>query len=96
MLFWQFRSNEVVVVAGGSRLVVRLPEWRDPWLSISDVHVSDGVLTLESSARNDPAIVGPAFVRQAIDFALANGWKPLERGRDVEVVFSAGSFEKRR
>ena len=94
VLFWQFRSNEVSVVAGGSRLVVRLPNWRDPWLSISDVHERDGVLTFGSSARNEPPIVGPGFVRQAVDFALANGWKPLERGRDVKVVFSAGSFGK--
>ncbi|MBL8941044.1 MAG: hypothetical protein JNM69_41255 [Archangium sp.] len=95
VLFWQFRpaASELVVVAGGSRLIVRLPNWRDPWLTLSDVHVSDGVLTLESSARNDPPIVGPRFVRQAIDFALMHGWKPLERGRDVQVVSSAGAFE---
>lgn len=55
--------------------------------------MSDGVLTLESSARNDPPIVGPGFVRRAVDFALANGRKPLERGRDVQVLFNAGSFE---
>lgn len=92
-LFWQFRSKEVVVVAGGSRLIVTLPNWRAPSLSISDVHVRDGVMTFESSARNDPPIVGPGFVRRAVDFALANGRKPLERGRDVQVLFNAGSFE---
>lgn len=97
VLFWQFRpaASELVVVAGGGRLVVRLPSWRDPWLTISDVHVRDGVLTLESSARNDPPIVGPGFARRAIDFALANGWSPLERGADLEIVFIAGAFEKR-
>lgn len=97
-MFWQVRteSSEVVVVAGGRRLVVRLHGWRDPWLSISDVHVRDGVMTFESSARNEPAIVGPGFVRRAIDFALANGWSPVERGPDLKVVFIADSFEMSR
>lgn len=97
VLSWQFRTtdpSELVVVAGGSRLVVRLPDWRDPWLTISEVHVSDGVMTFGPSAPNEPAIVGPGFVRQAIDFALANGWSPLERGRDARFVFRAGAFAK--
>lgn len=98
VLFWQFRTtepSELVVVAGGSRLVVRLTDWRDPWLTISEVHVSDGVMTF-GSAPNEPEIVGPGFVRRAVDFALANGWHPVERGPDVKVVFSADSFEMRR
>lgn len=95
-LFWQFRPgprpSELVVVAGGGRLVVRLADWQDPWLSISDVHERDGVLSFGTTSPNEPAVVGPAFVRSAIDWALARGWRPLARAPDLLVVFRGGEF----
>ncbi|MGE0326731.1 MAG: hypothetical protein AB7K71_29275 [Polyangiaceae bacterium] len=65
--------------SAGQRLVVKLKDWRDPWLNLSGFEERDGKLQLWTSARNSPAIISPAFVAPLIQRALAEGWTPERR-----------------
>lgn len=97
---WRFRpgvdSSTLLVqraVRPGQRLLVTLPEWRDPWLNLSGFHqTAAGELVLHSDAQNEPALVTPGFVRAAIDFALARGWTPDRPGPIAPVVYRQKAF----
>ena len=77
--------------SASARLVVELPGF-DPWLSISEVRVIGRTLELSTSAKNEPALVTPAFVRAAILAGLAQGFRPELRGREFLLRFQDGAF----
>lgn len=98
---WRFRpgphDSTLVVVgpgASGCRLVVTLHGWKDPWLSLSGFQIVDGVMQLYSSARNQPAVVAPAFVRAAIEHALDQGWDHAARVPDFALDSHDGVFSR--
>ncbi|MEZ4372207.1 MAG: hypothetical protein R3B07_15355 [Polyangiaceae bacterium] len=65
--------------SSGQRLVIKLKDWRDPWLNLCGFEERNGMLHLHSSARNTPALITPAFVAPLIRRALAEGWSPERR-----------------
>ena len=95
-LRWRFAPGAVdstlTVVGPGGRLVVTLVGWRDPWLTLTGATVDGAELVLTTAAVNDPPIVGPGFVRAAIEAALALGWAPAARGPGFDLAHREGQF----
>jgi hypothetical protein len=84
---WRFSTGDtqsaLVVygpVSGRQSLSVVLLGWRDLWLACPE------------PTDNQPKIVGPDFVRQAIEFGLANGWQPEQAGRAIQILWASGQF----
>ncbi len=84
---WRFSSGEMqssLVVYGPissrQKLSVALLEWRDEWLACPE------------PTNNDPKIIGPGFVRQAIEFGLTNGWHPETADSVIQLEWSNSQF----
>lgn len=63
--------NSTIAIYGAApghqplQVMLMLHKWSDPWLVFFFF-------------PNKPAIIGPSFVRSAIEFALVKGWQPEE------------------
>jgi hypothetical protein len=93
-LWWRFTAgahhSELVIVPpgiSGSRCLVRMPDWRDPWYH-AEVNMIDGNPRLHFPIKNLPSTITPRFVESAIRWALAHGWQPLEPGPQCSVLFN--------
>ena len=82
---WRFVKRLIVVPDGLSgRQVLEVDlGWSDPWLEINDPKTT-------GSGRN-PQIATPAFVAQAIAFALHAGWNAELRGGRFPVKYSTST-----
>jgi hypothetical protein len=78
--------------SSGRPLDVILVGWRDPWLAICGFREAEGQLVLYTAARNEPEVITPRFVREAIMHGLANGWLPDERGPRLHCAYREGMF----
>lgn len=87
---WRFfplaKDSELVVLGDPrppARLVVVLLGWSDPWLSFGDVGPPEPV---------GPALIGPAFARSAVEWALDAGWRLDARGKTTRLEWASGAF----
>lgn len=101
MYRWCFRphpdDSELIVIGperSGCRLVVTLRRWQDPWHTICGFRMVGDDLQLFMSARNDPAVIAPGFVRTAIEHALDVGWNPRERRPDLMLDYKERTFSQ--
>jgi hypothetical protein len=87
---WRFYSGPtdsslklLGTISSGQPLEITLVGWRNPWFAISGFEViEDGQkLVLHTDAHNEPEIVTPKFVREAILHGLAHGWTPNKPGQ---------------
>jgi hypothetical protein len=85
---WRFlpeENNSVLVIYGSTSgcqpLRVTLRGWRDAWLSVP------------SANTNEPSVIKPKFVSQAVIYGLANGWLPSQAGPSLCVSFKDGEFQ---
>jgi hypothetical protein len=96
---WRSRAGEsdsALTVVGpersGGRLVVVLRGWRDPWLALSGFAVAGDELELRAEAGNEPSVVGPGFVRAAIEWAIDAGWDYRDRAGAVQAEYRDHRF----
>jgi hypothetical protein len=92
-LWWRFtpgaHNSELVMVppgVPGTRCLVRMPSWRDPWYH-AHVFVIDAQPRIQFPTDNTPATITPQFVASAATWALQNGWQPLIPAPPFVVVF---------
>jgi hypothetical protein len=71
--YWNFRTDRSINTI---RIRVGEVEDQNASLLIEAYHI-DGWLTIgeQNTKPNEIEIITPGFVRQAVDFALLNGWK---------------------
>ncbi len=69
-------------VSSGQQLEITLVGWRDPIFTISGFEITEEgrKLVLHTDAHNEPEIVTPKFVREAVLHGLAHDWTPNKRG----------------
>jgi hypothetical protein len=81
-------------ISSGQPLEITLVGWRNPWFAISGFEIIEEgrELVLRTDAHNEPEIITPKFVREAILHALAHGWTPDKRGPRLFCRYSKGSF----
>jgi hypothetical protein len=99
---WRFQpgfEESVLTVCGeassGRPLHIILRGWRDPWLNITGFVTDDsGALVFSTKTSNEPAIVTPRFVREAILHGLALGWCPYERGAKLFCIYEGGKWSE--
>lgn len=98
-LWWRFSpgphsSTLLVVPPGvpGTRCEVQMPSWQDPWFHIDGIDFVAGALQLHSAVSNQPATVTPNFAADAIQYALSQGWQPLQPGPTFHVSFDGTTF----
>jgi hypothetical protein len=81
-------------ISSGQPLEITLVGWRNPWFAISGFEViEDGQkLVLHTDAHNEPEIVTPKFVREAVLHGLDNGWTPNKPGQRLYCRYSNRVF----
>ena len=78
-------------VSSKFELKVELPDWIDPWYSISGFFRDDEKnMTLTTDKLNDPAIITPGFVHKLVSFGLKNGW--ITKLEKMTIQYSDGKF----
>lgn len=82
---WRFNSLAEVCPAAcnDNKLMVDIG-WLDPWLYRNDPSTVP--------INNDPKIVTPFFVRQAIDFALSQHWDITAKTGLTKIVYRDSQF----
>ena len=79
-------ENSLLKLQGSSssnqQAIITLQNWRDPWLSIGET----------DALPNEPKVITAKFARQAVAFALQNGWKPEESGSAIHFDYKDGKF----
>lgn len=71
-------------ISGYQPLLIILRGWQDPWLAFS------------AANTNEPTVIGPNFVSQAVIYGLGNGWLPSQAGPAMRVDYEGGKFSARR
>jgi hypothetical protein len=79
-------------VANGALFRWQLADWRDPWLCIDGFAIEGDRMHLSSAARNEPRVVSPAWVSEAVRAALHLGWRADQPGPTQAGVFRDGAF----
>jgi hypothetical protein len=90
-------SESIVKVTGAEQkhpdLKIHLPDWKDPWLNLSGFHQEGTSLILHTSVQNEPQIITPAFVGNAILYAISKGWDICNKtAKPMQIRYSDGSF----
>ena len=99
---WCFRTGfeeSILTVYGemssGQPLHIILRGWRDPWLNFAGFVTDDsGALIFSTNISNQPSIITPRFVREAILHGLASGWRPYKRGAKLLCIYESGKWSE--
>ncbi len=79
---WRFSDVLDVRAADGAMRLVVDTAWQDPWLESPD------------RVDNEPAVITPRFVEQAINHAMDLGWDPTSKVA-IHLEYRGGAFSER-